>query len=321
MSRFCVRCFSLRNLFASADNERSMKVPRLLKWLIPNRRQALGLLGAYLAVILFIMFGGCADRLILFPSTESVVLRGISRVEVPAYEGGRPVEIWTARSSGARHREPEAYCLEFVGNASRGEWMAAASAEQWGDRPVEVWGVNYPGYGGSPGPARLKSIPPAALAAYDALAKKANGKPIFLIGQSLGSAAALHVAANRPVAGLVLTNPPPLRNMILQRFGWWNLWLIATPVALAIPSELNSIANAKRSTAPAIFVLAGRDSVVPPKYQAKVFDAYAGEKQAIRVLEADHNDPVDGVAAEEFEHALGSLWHRTFNGPATSPTP
>jgi hypothetical protein len=40
------------------------------------------------------------------------------------------------------------------------------------------------------------------------------------------------VAANRPCAGLVLTNPPPLRNMILQRFGWWNLWLLATPVAL-----------------------------------------------------------------------------------------
>jgi pimeloyl-ACP methyl ester carboxylesterase len=189
--------------------------------------------------------------------------------------------------------------------------MAEDTALRWGQRPVEAWAVNYPGYGGSPGPARLKAIPPSALAAYDALAAKANGKPIFLIGQSLGSAAALYVAANRPCAGMVLTNPPPLRSLILGNFGWWNLWLLAGPVALSVPPELDSLANAKKVKVPTVFLLAGDDHVVPPKYQAKVFDAYAGEKRVIRRAEADHNDPLDGVASEEFEVAMDWLWQHT----------
>src|SRR5688572_33372612 len=89
-------------------------------------RKAAVMLMAYLCGTLLIVFGGCADRLILFPSTEPIREPGITRIEVPAYAGGKPVEVWTARSRGARanasEAEPQAYCLEFVGNASRAEW-------------------------------------------------------------------------------------------------------------------------------------------------------------------------------------------------------
>src|SRR3954447_11140754 len=272
-----------------------------------SRRRRVAVVLVLLAYSLLMGLGGCADYFILYPTTGAYRVAGTERREV-AVPGRLPVGVWTARSSGAAAREPQAFVLEFVGNASRGEAMADMVAREWGERPVEAWAVNYPGYGGSPGPARLKAIPPAALAAYDALAAKANGKPIFLLGQSLGTAAALHVAAHRPAAGLVLTNPPPLRNLIFFRHGWWNLWLLATPVALSVPSELDSIANAKRSTAPAIFVLAGKDTVVPPKYQAKVFDAYAGPKQAIRVPEADHNDPLGDSELTALAASRGELW-------------
>ena len=298
-----------------------MRLPRFMKWFVPTRRQAAGLLATYLCFTLLIMFGGCADRLLLYPGTSPIKVPGNTRHEVRR-EGAPPVEVWVARSAGMEAgAEPEAYCLEFTGNASRAEWMAASTAEEWGTRPVEVWAVNYPGFGGSPGPARLKSIPPAALAAYDELAARANGKPIFLIGQSMGSAAALHVSANRPCAGMVLTNPPPLRDLILKRHGWWNLWLLATPVAMAVPSELNSLDNAALSTAPAVFILAGRDAVVPPKYQAKVYDAYAGEKRPIRVPDADHNDPLNGVHLEAFDAALDWMWAlAATKSPMTAPS-
>ena len=203
--------------------------------------------------------------------------------------------------------------------------MAYYSAGEWGDLPVEVWAVNYPGYGGSAGPARLKSIPPAALAAYDALAKRANGKPIFLLGQSLGTTAALFVAANRPCAGVILSNPPPLKQLIWQRHGWWNLWLLATPVALSVPSELDNLANARRVNAPAVFVLAGNDTVVPPKYQEQVFAAYAGPKRAIRVSDIDHNDPLSDKDLLTLAAARREMWQQAFGGktgvaqPATQP--
>lgn len=290
--------------------------PRRLRKLLPTRRRLGAWAAAYLVLCLLIVFSGCADRLILYPSTQGIPLPGLSRLEVEV-PNAKPIEVWTGRSPAiAASGEPEAYCLEFVGNASRGEEMAYYSAGEWGDLPVEVWGVNYPGYGGSAGPARLESIPPAALAAYDALAKRANGKPIFLLGQSLGTAAALHVAASRPCAGVILFNPPPLKQLIWQRHGWWNLWLLATPVALSIPSELDSLANATRVKAPAVFVLAGSDTVVPPKYQEKVFAAYAGPKRAIRVADIDHNDPLPDADLELLEAARRELWQRAFPGNA-----
>src|SRR5439155_12173538 len=125
--------------------------------------------------------------------------------------------------------------------AGRAEWHPVEESLDWGDKPVEVWAVNHPGFGGSTGPPRLSRFGPAALAAYDALAAEATGKPIFVSGMSLGSAMALHVAANRPVAGLILRSPPPLRNLIMTRHGWWNLWILATPVALGVPAELDSL--------------------------------------------------------------------------------
>jgi len=119
---------------------------------------------------------------------------------------------------------------------------------------------------------------------------------------SLGTAAALYVAANRPCGGLVLANPPPLQNLILREFGWWNLWLLAGPVAIGVPSELNSLKNAPHCMAPAIFISSERDEVVPPKYHRKVIDAYGGPKQVIVLHGAGHNDPPE----EEEERRIDS---------------
>ena len=272
-----------------------------------SRKRRITVVVGLLAYTLLMTFGGCADFFILHPSTDRLLVPSTVRREVPI-PGAKPVEVWTARSIGTRSGDPQAYVLEFIGNASRAEWMAEMVAEEWDDRPVEVWAVNYPGYGGSAGPARLASIGPAALAAYDALKAHAGTKPIFVVGQSLGTAAALHVAANRPVAGAVLWSPPPLRDMILRRFGWWNLWLVAGPVAMQVPEDLNSLRNARKVTAPAVFVATGRDSVVPLSYQTKVSDAYAGPKQYVRLPESQHNALLEGRSIAEYQAALDWLW-------------
>ena len=260
---------------------------------------------AALAVYALLMtFGGCADMLLLFPSKGAIDPQGASRRTVP-YEHG-VVEVWTARSPGVREAEPRAYLLEFTGNATRAEHVAGYIAHRWGERPLECWTVNYPGYGGSTPRAKLSLIPAAALAAYDALAQEAKGRPIFVTGTSLGTAAALHVAAHRPVTGMILQNPPPLRRMILDH-GWWNLWLFAGPVALGVPSDLDSIANARQVTAPAVFLLSADDEIVAPKYQRMVADAYAGPKRMIDLPGARHNDPVEGAPLKLLEAAMDWL--------------
>ena len=211
----------------------------------------------------------------------------------------------TRATRAARPPEPpDVYVLRFYGNADRADGNVVLDAGEWPAGTAEVWGVNYPGYGGSTGPARLASIGPAALTAFDALQKEAAGKPIVVYGTSLGTTAALCVAAHRPVTGVILQNPPPLRQIILRQFGWWNLWLIAGPMALQIPASLDSLANARATHAPGVFLLAEKDTVVRPKYQLLVVAAYAGPKRAITQPGADHNEPLDAATSAELDTAI-----------------
>jgi uncharacterized protein len=274
----------------------------------PWRLFAIGIL--YLAVI---FFGHLPDHLILFPTTAPIDANGAVRKMLPFQSGD--LEVWTAKSRLAQQKGgADIYVLRFYGNADRADRWAAAEAEMWNDRAVEVWGMNYPGFGRSTGPARLSRIGPAALTAFDELKRHAADGPVVVFGTSIGATPALHVAAHRRVAGLILHNPVPLREIILRRFGWWNLWLLAGPVALQIPKDLDSVSNAKVIHAPAIFLLAEEDEVVPPRYQKLVVDAYAGEKRVISLHGAYHNDPIESVGLANFYRALDWLLPKT-NSP------
>ncbi len=263
----------------------------------------------YLAIMLF---GHLADHLILFPTTAPINARGAVRKTIP-FESGE-LEIWTAQSQRTRQQgRADVFILCFYGNADRADRWVAAEAEMWNDRAVEVWGMNYPGFGGSTGPARLSKMGPAALAAFDKLKRYAGDRPIVSFGASIGATAALHLVASRPggIAGLILHNPPPLREMIMRQFGWWNLWLFAGPVALQIPRELDSTANARTSRARAVFLLAEKDEMVAPRFHQLVVGAYAGEKRVITLHGAYHNDPIEGGARTELTDTLGWLLGRT----------
>ena len=248
------------------------------------------------------------DHLILFPTRTPINPGGAVRKIIP-FENGE-LEVWIAQSQLARSKgNADVYILRFYGNADRAERWPAAETEMWNDRAVEIWGMNYPGFGGSTGSVRLSKIGPAALAAFDELRRHAGDQPIVPFGTSIGATAALHVAASRPagIAGLMLQNPPPLREMILRRFGWWNLWLLAGPVALQIPKDLDSISNAKAINAPAIFLLAEKDESCKPGPGIVVIDAYAGEKRVISLRSAYHNDPIEGTAVTELSNAFDWL--------------
>ena len=261
-------------------------------------------IGVVYLVVMF--FGHLPDHLILFPTRAPINAGGAVRKTIP-FENGQ-LEVWIAQSQAARSKgNADVHVLRFYGNADRAEHWPAEEAKMWNDRAVEIWGINYPGFGGSTGPAWLSKIGPAALAAFDELRRHAVDRPIVPFGTSIGAIAALHVAAHRPVAGLILQNPPPLREMILRRFGWWNLWLLAGPVALQIPKNLDSIENAKAIRAPAIFLLAEKDEVVPARYHRLVVEAYAGEKRVISLHGAHHNDPIEDTALAGLNNALGWL--------------
>ena len=255
--------------------------------------------------------GGCADQLMLAPSTARLQsTRGAAPVQVPLGKG-KSIEIWTAPTEAAQGNRARAYVLRFCGNGERAEEALRDEQRLWAGVPVEIWAVNYPGFGGSTGPARLEAIPNAALSSFDALADRAAGRPIMLSGFSLGGTVALYVAAHRPAAsGLLLRAVPPVRDVIMGNYGWWNLWLLAGPLAGQFPRELDSVANARRVVAPAVFVVTGNDHLVPRRFQREVTAAHAGKKRVIIADDAQHDSPIVGKTLQKLEIDLQWLFSK-----------
>lgn len=241
----------------------------------------------------------------LFPSVGPEEVAGLRREKV-VWAGG-VLDLWSGRNAGIA-QEPQRLVLCFHGNGSRADREFARMPRLWGRFPIEFFAVNYPGFGRSSGPASLVTLAAAALAAYDEVSLRASGRPVLLAGHSMGTVPALAVAARREVGGLVLHNPPPLKELINGRFGWWNLWLGAAPIARAVPKELDSIANARASAAPAVFLVAARDRLVPPRYQQKVIDNYGGPHRRVGLPENRHNTAVQEADLATVNPALDWLW-------------
>lgn len=247
------------------------------------------------------------DRLVLYPTQDVISPPYAERKMLPS-----GLEIWI-------HRRPPAdldnlakkiYLVHFIGNASRAEVEGSDSILLSLFPPefsIESWAVNYRGFGGSEGKATLKSLSKTGLEVFDAVSEIATDSPIIVSGFSLGTSVALYIATQRKAAGLILRNPVPLREIILGRFGWWNLWLAAGPLSLQIPHELNSIRNAKKSHLPALILQSERDTAIPRHYQDKIVKKYAGEVDRVLLKDCDHLDKIPQSAFSEIRNSLRKL--------------
>jgi pimeloyl-ACP methyl ester carboxylesterase len=118
-----------------------------------------------------------------------------------------------------------------------------------------IYLLHYPGYGGSAGHPTEKSITAAAFALFDAVhAQHAN---VILIGRSLGTGVAIHVASQRPVARLVLVTPyDSLLDVAEQHYPF-------LPNRLLMLDKYDSWKYAPQVTVPVKIIVAGDDEVIP----------------------------------------------------------
>src|SRR5262245_54322082 len=124
--------------------------------LIIKRQRRRILLVLVVAYVLVMTFGRCAETFLLHPSTQPLDPGGARQQFIE--QRGRKIEIYTARAKGVEQSsEPRAFLLEFTGNATRAEQITSYIANRWSQRPIEVWVMNYPGFGQSTGPAKLRA--------------------------------------------------------------------------------------------------------------------------------------------------------------------
>ncbi len=226
------------------------------------------LLYAGLCLFVFVVQRG----LIYYP-VPARELPGAAREDIPV-PGGQ-LRLWVLRPQAGPA------LIYFGGNAEdvsahRGDFERLFPGHA-------VYLVNHRGYGGSSGTPSETALLGDALAVHDALA--ARHDRIAVIGRSLGSAVALHLAAQRPVEKLALVTPfDSLAAVAQHHFPW-------LPVRWLMRDRYHGAAWAGRITAPVMVVLAGRDEVIPrPRSEALIAALPPDRLQQITLPQAGHND-------------------------------
>ncbi len=260
------------------------------------------------------LLSNLADRLILCPSTEPIDPEDRKRFLVVTPKG--QVETWVLPSRSPflsdvpenGTQEKNLIVLKFPGTAGRAERSGIHPADAWPTIHAEIWTVNQLGYGGSDGPAAIASFPATAAAVCKFLANRYPQQPILVVGNSLGCLPALFLAAHFNITGLYLRNPPPIPQMIRSRprYSWWNFGL-SRWIAAEVPLELDTIANAAKSSVPCLFVQSELDRMVPCRYQNMIISQYSGPKRVFQIEGGDHHDQVSETRQDDYLQALDWL--------------
>lgn len=143
-----------------------------------------------------------------------------------------------------------------------------------------IYLLAYRGYGasdGSPSEAALKSD---ALALYDSIAPTFQG--VDVLGRSVGTGVALHLAARRPIAKLALITPYDSLVAVAARH------YPGLPVSWLLSDRFVATDDAARVSAPTLLLIARQDQIIPPEHAEALARAFPSPPQ-IQWLDCDHN--------------------------------
>jgi hypothetical protein len=137
----------------------------------------------------------------------------------------------------------------------------------------------------------------------------ATNQPIYVLGESLGTGVAAHLAGTFPdqVAGVILLSPyNRLTELAEQRMPW-------LPVRLLLLDRFPSEVYLRNYHGPVAFSLDGRDNIVPERFGRQLYDGYAGPKRLWRFPQGGHI-AIGEPTAQFWTEVLG-FWQDNPNRP------
>jgi fermentation-respiration switch protein FrsA (DUF1100 family) len=144
--------------------------------------------------------------------------------------------------------------------------------------------LNYRGFGGSAGSPEEAGIILDAKAAYDFAAERYGAGRIVLWGESLGTGVEVALAAEKPVARVLLESPYTSITDVAASVYWF------APVRTLLKDTFRSDERIAKVTAPVLVVHGGRDTIVRIGFGERLYELIKGPKQFIRLPDAGHND-------------------------------
>jgi fermentation-respiration switch protein FrsA (DUF1100 family) len=168
-----------------------------------------------------------------------------------------------------------------------------------------VLAYDYRGYGTSPGYPSEAAMYEDVTSAYDYLTEKLGVPPgrVISFGRSLGSAAAIQLAVDRPVAGLIVEAP------------FLSAFRVLTRVPMLPWDKFRNAKKIKSVHCPVLVIHGRSDAVVPFWHGERLFAMANAPKQAFWVDRAGHNDPMY-VAGPAYLHRFQEF-ARSLSVPAS----
>jgi pimeloyl-ACP methyl ester carboxylesterase len=220
-------------------------------------------------------------RLIYFPA----VVTG-EQVDQMTKEAG--LERWT-NSAGQfiglkrlSSKQPAAgSVMVMYGNGSTAVGSGRYADQIQAVAAFDVFILEYPGYEDRPGSPSQKSLFAAADEAFQQLP---TNRPIYLVGESLGTGVASYLAGanSNKIAGVIFISPfNSLADVAQYHYPLLPVrWLVVD----RFPSE-KYLRNYRGKLG---VTVDGKDTVVPKKFSVRLYEGYTGPKKLWEVPEGEH---------------------------------
>ncbi len=163
-----------------------------------------------------------------------------------------------------------------------------------------VYLVAYRGYGASDGTPSQPALLGDALAVFDDVQRRHPATRVALIGRSLGSGVASHVAANRSIDRLALVTPfDSLASVAQSHYPW-------LPVRWLLRERYPSTEWLRTYRGSLLIIRAGGDAVVPPANTDRLIARLPKPPKLVVLPDSGHNDLDEQAYAGALAEFLGS---------------
>jgi len=224
--------------------------------------------------------------LMYFPTPES---RSSRAEALSIATDGAVLKVWRVAGASARA------LIYFAGNAEDVATNIAPFAAAFPDTAIYL--VNYRSYGGSTGSPSEDALLADAEVVFDRV--RAEHDNVAVLGRSLGSGVAVHLAAVRDVSKLALVTPYDSILRIAQR------QLPFMPVSWLLKDTFDSLAKAPRVRAPVLVLLAELDRVIPRDHSERLVAAFAPGQVEVRTIAGTNHDSISDE--HEYGRALAAF--------------
>jgi len=239
-----------------------------------------------LAVICMITAGAyVASCALYYLQQDRMLFLGAGSVTPPSDPRVQPVEnvVNGLHLRGVRvlAQEGNTVLLYFGGNAEPVVYNALPMLRL---ASVTAYLIDYRGYGDSEGSPNERALRDDALANFDWVRAQHPGSRIVLVGRSLGSAMALHVATRREVDGIILISPfTSIRDVAAYHLPW-------LPVRPLLKHPFETTPDVHRIEVDVLVIAAENDSVIPRQFTDAFVRELPTRTEAQIIPGTDHND-------------------------------